>query len=407
MPFKCAVLNCKSTAAYRKKNDKISFFKFPISIPYLLEQWIIAINRTNWIPTSSSRICQFHFTDSDFANTSKVRRLKADIIPTQNLYDQSSDKDSNSNECNSENLDVQTLSETDITAQYDTADTTYNTIQLDSNECNSENLDVQTLSETDITAQYDTADTTYNTIQLDSNECNSENLDVQTLSETDITAQYDTADTTYNTIQLGLTESQKRESTNILQRTNIKCRKLEDENKKLKAMISSLTQDYEKQLNNQADMFKTFIEKEKKNWKEKLVFEKNKIKLLNRKTNRKEIQIDNLIHKLKDSKTINDETYDMLSSDLGKVSSEIFKNDHKNKNKQKGRRYSEDIKRFALTLHYHSPKAYGYCKSACVFSSISFLKFFYALRSIHKYKLINYVYAHTHIYIYIYKYICI
>ncbi|XP_067203722.1 THAP domain-containing protein 1-like isoform X3 [Linepithema humile] len=291
MPFKCAVLNCKSTAAYRKKNDKISFFKFPISIPYLLEQWIIAINRTNWIPTSSSRICQFHFTDSDFANTSKVRRLKADIIPTQNLYDQSSDKDSNSNECNSENLDVQTLSETDITAQYDTADTTYNTIQL------------------------------------------------------------------------GLTESQKRESTNILQKTNIKCRKLEDENKKLKAMISSLTQDYEKQLNNQADMFKTFIEKEKKNWKEKLVFEKNKIKLLNRKTNRKEIQIDNLIHKLKDSKTINDETYDMLSSDLGKVSSEIFKNDHKNKNKQKGRRYSEDIKRFALTLHYHSPKAYGYCRT--------------------------------------------
>lgn len=39
-------------------------------------------------------------------------------------------------------------------------------IYLDSNECNSENLDVQTLSETDITAQYDTADTTYNTIQL-------------------------------------------------------------------------------------------------------------------------------------------------------------------------------------------------------------------------------------------------
>ncbi|XP_067203721.1 THAP domain-containing protein 1-like isoform X2 [Linepithema humile] len=318
MPFKCAVLNCKSTAAYRKKNDKISFFKFPISIPYLLEQWIIAINRTNWIPTSSSRICQFHFTDSDFANTSKVRRLKADIIPTQNLYDQSSDKDSNSNKCNSENLDVQTLSETDITAQYDTADTTYNTIQLDSNECNSENLDVQTLSETDITAQYDTADTTYNTIQL------------------------------------GLTESQKRESTNILQKTNIKCRKLEDENKKLKAMISSLTQDYEKQLNNQADMFKTFIEKEKKNWKEKLVFEKNKIKLLNRKTNRKEIQIDNLIHKLKDSKTINDETYDMLSSDLGKVSSEIFKNDHKNKNKQKGRRYSEDIKRTIFKLPHPS-----------------------------------------------------
>lgn len=41
-------------------------------------------------------------------------------------------------------------------------------------------------------------------------------------------------------------------------------------------MISSLTQDYEKQLNNQADMFKTFIEKEKKIGKKSLFSKKIK-----------------------------------------------------------------------------------------------------------------------------------
>lgn len=80
-------------------------------------------------------------------------------------------------------------------------------------------------------------------------------------------------------------------------------------------------------------MFKTSIEKKKNIWKKKLTSEKKKIKLLNKKTNRKQIKIHNLIHQLKNSKTISNETYEMLSSDLGNVSSQIFKNDYKNKNK--------------------------------------------------------------------------
>ncbi|XP_029678563.1 THAP domain-containing protein 1-like [Formica exsecta] len=166
MPFKCTVVKCKSTAAYNrnKNNDnKISFFRFPMSTPNLLEQWIAAINRKNWTPTSSSRICQFHLKDTDFFNTSKVRRLKADYT-FSNLYNQSSDKDMYSNECNI-NIEKLTLNETDITASISTM---------------------------------------------------------------------------HHTIQPSLTKSQKRKSTDILQRTNIKCRKLEDENKKLKALTSSL-----------------------------------------------------------------------------------------------------------------------------------------------------------------------
>ncbi|XP_032684187.1 uncharacterized protein LOC116850254 [Odontomachus brunneus] len=165
-------------------------------------------------------------------------------------------------------------------------------------------------------------------------------------------------------MQPGLTESQKPLATDTLQRTNIKYCKLENENKELKAIISCLRQNYERQLNNQANMFKNLIEKEKNNCKEKLILEKKKLKLLNRKTSRKNIRIDNLMHQLKESKTISNKTYDMLSSDLGCVSAQIFKNNQENKNKQQGRRYSEDIKRFALTLHYHSFKAYEFCRSA-------------------------------------------
>jgi len=55
-----------------------------------------------------------------------------------------------------------------------------------------------------------------------------------------------------------------------------KYRKLEEENKKFKVTIKSLTQSYQEKLNNQADMFKILIEKEKNALKEKLSAEKNK-----------------------------------------------------------------------------------------------------------------------------------
>lgn len=84
-----------------------------------------------------------------------------------------------------------------------------------------------------------------------------------------------------------------------------------------------------------------------------------------------------MINKLKNNKVINNETYEILKYDLGNVFSKILQNNYKNKQKQQGRRYSEDIKRFALTLHYHSPKAYEYCRFltfSLFFSSIQLLK---------------------------------
>ncbi|KYM95738.1 THAP domain-containing protein 9 [Cyphomyrmex costatus] len=57
-------------------------------------------------------------------------------------------------------------------------------------------------------------------------------------------------------------------------------------------------------------------------------------------------------------------SYDILNYDFGKSSSFLFKNEIKNQNKSShGRRYSEEVKKFAVTLHYHSPKAYAFCRT--------------------------------------------
>lgn len=60
-----------------------------MNIPIILQQWIKAVNRKNWTPTSSSRVCQLHFKSTDFTNSGKILRLKPDIIPTQNLHNKS------------------------------------------------------------------------------------------------------------------------------------------------------------------------------------------------------------------------------------------------------------------------------------------------------------------------------
>lgn len=50
----------------------------------------------------------------------------------------------------------------------------------------------------------------------------------------------------------------------------------------------------------------------------------------------------------------------------------------KNKDKSAhGRRYSNEVKRFAVTMHYYSPKAYDYCRLA----SITFFRFIFPVRN--------------------------
>lgn len=41
---------------------------------------------------------------------------------------------------------------------------------------------------------------------------------------------------------------------------------------------------------------------------------------------------------------------------------DLFKNELKNSNKTNGKRYSKEMKEFALTLLFYSPRAYNFCR---------------------------------------------
>lgn len=60
---------------------------------------------------------------------------------------------------------------------------------------------------------------------------------------------------------------------------------------------------------------------------------------------------------------IEESSCDILLDEFDGMSCEIFKNQIKNKNKNSiGQRYNDEIKKFALTLNYYSPKTYKYCR---------------------------------------------
>ena len=87
---------CPVAAAGLEKRGKtrgnVTHFSFPKNLD-LHAQWVAALNRENFTPTTSSRVCEIHFHREDFIppkNPNKlhvVKRLKESIIPTRHLGD--------------------------------------------------------------------------------------------------------------------------------------------------------------------------------------------------------------------------------------------------------------------------------------------------------------------------------
>lgn len=65
----------------------MEYFRFPTKNPKLLKQWIEAIGKKNWQPSTASRVCHYHFQVSDFLDELNMKRklLKKDAIPSVNL----------------------------------------------------------------------------------------------------------------------------------------------------------------------------------------------------------------------------------------------------------------------------------------------------------------------------------
>ena len=99
----------------------------------------------------------------------------------------------------------------------------------------------------------------------------------------------------------------------------------------------------------------------------KLKKQESKIKVLQQKLRRKNKSIStskDIISQLKDKQIINEQPAVQLQDAFSGLSLEVIKNHFLNRNRStKGYRHNEDAKKFALTLHFYSPRAYEYVRS--------------------------------------------
>lgn len=156
----------------------------------------------------------------------------------------------------------------------------------------------------------------------------------------------------------------------------IKIKKLEEENMQLKKLLETQREEHVQYINKQKEVFADVMKKEKEAIQKKLHTAQEKLKLVNRKTKRKDNKIESLsklLQHLKNEGLIAKNTLDTLQ-EFSENIQPIVQNEISNRGKNRqGRRYSDDLKKFAFTLHYHSPRAYEYCRSACI---LIFLNYF-------------------------------
>jgi len=134
----------------------------------------------------------------------------------------------------------------------------------------------------------------------------------------------------------------------------------------LKQKLIDLKTLYEERLEQQANMFNIISNNKEATFKNSLKLLRNKNKVLTKSIQRKKTKITNLktlFQILKDKNILAENDAFKLSYEFNDLLVPLLQNDKRNKNKScQGRRYSEEVKRFAVTMHYHSPKAYEYCR---------------------------------------------
>ncbi len=75
----CAALGCTNHA---KKASGISFHRFPHHKKELLQKWIQAVRRKDFVPSKTHCLCSIHFTPACFKQGKKHQTLKEDAVPT-------------------------------------------------------------------------------------------------------------------------------------------------------------------------------------------------------------------------------------------------------------------------------------------------------------------------------------
>ena len=104
--------------------------------------------------------------------------------------------------------------------------------------------------------------------------------------------------------------------------------------------------------------------KMKANYKKKL---RQKNKIINRlraRNFRKEKTIKGLMLQLNKLKLLSEENEKSIIDNFGHMATELFRNEAKNCNKLSGSRYPQEIKEFAISLHFYSPRAYKFVRKS-------------------------------------------
>ena len=99
-------------------------------------------------------------------------------------------------------------------------------------------------------------------------------------------------------------------------------------------------------------------------YKRLLLKKQRTIKTLRQKNIRKEKAVKRLVRQLQKSKMMSEEAGNSIGNNFGHMSIELFKNQQKNAEKQAGSRYSEEIKEFAISLQFYSPRAYKFVRKS-------------------------------------------
>lgn len=156
----------------------------------------------------------------------------------------------------------------------------------------------------------------------------------------------------------------------------------------MKQKLIDLKTLYEERLEQQANMFNIISNNKEATFKNSLKLLRNKNKVLTKSIQRKKTKITNLktlFQILKDKNILAENDAFKLSYEFNDLLVPLLQNDKRNKNKScQGRRYSEEVKRFAVTMHYHSPKAYEYCRLVFGFACSIFLLILKPIRKRHQ-----------------------
>ncbi|XP_072758714.1 uncharacterized protein [Anoplolepis gracilipes] len=342
MPL-CVAIDC-TNKSYRKtkgqenveKDAKITFHRFPKEKTKKLV-WIKAMGLCIESLPKSSHLCSLHFLEKDFDCTSLVRtRLRENSIPIPNISELGDRK---------EETDISSVPNTSVK------------ISLTEPIHNNYNLTSSTLQDNE-------------TKTIEIFHCVSDKTPTEILFETSVFNNELTLESEATKIQIRHREDGNDDDNEIILKRKMHCFTFDDVHTNQQLEDTPRKKFMRKAIFNQ----KKFYQQQMQTLKQR-----------NKRQQKRIAQLNTILKELKQKSLLTDEHADLLKT-IGECNISLFKRFIANSNilinKKKpnfSKEYPPEIRKFALTLHYYSPKAYNYVRkhfNACLLHPKSISKWF-------------------------------